>query len=185
MSAVEVFLTYSGLYEVTLSATTTLTQTSPSLFRVTPSATGLSLLLPSAASYLAGDNLIIHNTATTDFTVADNAGGTISTATGSSLRAIYVRDNATASGSWAAFVFGNSGGALPGANADITSLTGLTTPLAVADGGSGSNFGSTTGSTRYIYQATSGVAFGRQTTTQIQADLGLGALASCNTWSCT
>ena len=173
----------TGLYEATITGTVTLTNPAYRTMRLTASVTGLQLRLVPANALSVGENFIVTNAGSNAFDIYDNAGGTLVQATtGGAVYGVYLRDNATVSGSWQGFVFGG-GGAAAGANSDITSLTGLTTPLGVAYGGTGSDLSTTTGSTLYIYQSTSGGVLSTLNLTGLASDLSLGVFATVLTWA--
>ena len=124
----------------------------------TAAGTGVTLANNSRAiMFCDGTNVVDADTSTISIPVAINQGGTGSTTAsgarvnlGGTSVGIAVFTAASAAAARTAI-----GGAADGANSDITSLTGLTTPLSVAQGGSGQSsftngqllIGNTTGNT--------------------------------------
>jgi hypothetical protein len=84
---------------------------------------GLSLLLPPATQVSVGQSILIRNVGSLAFTVKDNAGGTIVSATSGIAYFIYLTDNSTVAGSWATVTFGAGTSA---ANAATLAGYGLT-----------------------------------------------------------
>ena len=124
----------------------------------TAAGTGVTLANNSRAiMFCDGTNVVDADTSTISIPVAINQGGTGSTTAsgarvnlGGTSIGIAVFTAATTAAARTAI-----GGAADGANSDITSLSGLTTPLSVAQGGSGESsytngqllIGNTTGNT--------------------------------------
>ena len=100
-----------------------------------------SLTVQTGKSYVVGMTVKIASTATgVDWMLGDITSYT--TGTGALVVTVV---GISGTGTFAAWSISQSatGGAKLGANADITSLSGLTTPLSVAQGGSGSNVAAT------------------------------------------
>jgi hypothetical protein len=104
-----------------------------------------SLTVQTGKSYVAGMTVKIASTATgVDWMLGDITSYT----TGTGALVVTVT-GISGSGTFAAWTISQaaSGGAKLGANADITSLSGLTTPLSVAQGGTGVTTSTGTGAT--------------------------------------
>ena len=111
-----------------------------------------SLTVQTGKSYVVGMTVKIASTATgVDWMLGDITSYT--TGTGALVVTVV---GISGTGTLAAWTISQSasGGAKLGANADITSLSGLTTPLSVAQGGTGGNTSSGTGSVVLATSAT-------------------------------
>lgn len=73
---------------------------------VTMTTSGLTITLPPADQISNGFNSIWNNIGANAFTILDNGGGTIITATAGAVWAVYNNDNTTASGSWYSYQAG-------------------------------------------------------------------------------
>lgn len=146
------------------SSATTITLTDPAarVQRISMTAASQELRLPTASNYSNGQDFIIANAGANSFTIATNDGTDIVVATAGNTYYVYLVSNATAQGTWATAVLGG-GGASTGANADITSLTGLTTPLSPGQGGTGTNMSATGGANQFVKQSSSGGNFSAAT----------------------
>lgn len=69
-------------------------------------ATGLTFKLPPANQVSVGYNALFNNVGTSAFTVLDNGGGTVLTATSGAAWSAYVTDNTTASGAYRVYQAG-------------------------------------------------------------------------------
>ena len=123
----------------------TLTHPAQRIQRITMTAASKQLRLPVATSMSLGQDFIVDNVGGQDFTIRTNDGATtIVTAAAGSAYYVYLVTKATAQGTWQGKAM-VGGGASAGANSDITSLTGLTTPLTVGQGGTGADKSATGG----------------------------------------
>lgn len=134
--------TYVHGINVQTSATTiTLSFPADRIQKINFTASGQKLRLPAASNYSDGQDFVIVNAGANAFDVWTNDGSTqniITAAVGSSYY-VYLISRSSSSdteGAWGANAFGG-GGASTGANSDITSLSGLTTPLSPFQGGTG------------------------------------------------
>lgn len=73
---------------------------------VDPTVGSLSLTMPGANQVSVGQDALINNVGTFDFTVLDNAGGTICVVQSGKSQYIYITDNTTAAGTWGIIGFG-------------------------------------------------------------------------------
>lgn len=89
----------------------------------TTSYAGLSLILPPATQVSTGQSILIRNVGSLAFTVKDNSGGTIVSATSGVAYYLYLTSNATIAGIWATVTFGAGTSA---ANAATLAGYGLT-----------------------------------------------------------
>jgi len=76
------------------------------IMEVTATASGLSLILPSAQQVSVGQNIIIRNVGSNSFNVTDAGLGVIATIASGIASFIYLTDNATDSGDWTVITFG-------------------------------------------------------------------------------
>jgi hypothetical protein len=147
------------------SSATTITLAFPAdrIQKITMTAGSLKLRLPAASNYSDGQDFVVVNAGLNAFTIWTNDGTTqnIGTAAIGSSYYVYLvsrSSEADTEGTWGFNAFGG-GGASTGANSDITSLSGLTTPLSVGQGGTGLDADITGGTSQYVKQATLGGAF--------------------------
>jgi len=77
-----------------------------SIIDCTATVAGLLLELPPAAQVSTGQSVLVRNTGTFTFTVADNSGNTIVAVASGVAQYIFLTDNATTNGVWASVVFG-------------------------------------------------------------------------------
>jgi len=89
----------------------------------TTSYAGLSLTLPPATQVSTGQSILIRNIGSLAFTVKDNGGGTIVSATSGVAYYLYLTSNSTTAGVWATVTFGAGTSA---ANAATLAGYGLT-----------------------------------------------------------
>lgn len=89
----------------------------------TTSYAGLSLILPPATQVSTGQSILIRNVGSLAFTVKDNSGGTIVSATSGVAYYLYLTSNTTTAGIWATVTFGAGTSA---ANAATLAGYGLT-----------------------------------------------------------
>ncbi len=121
---------------------------------------GTPILVPQGSRsifYCNGADIVNADTSSFSFPVAVNQGGTGAT-TASAARlnlGITTFADAIVTATTGSSVRSTIGAAAAGANSDITSLTGLTTPLTVAQGGTGTSTAFTTGSV--VFAGASGV----------------------------
>lgn len=149
----------TGLETQSSATTITLANGAAHYQRVTFTAGGQSLRMPPANGYSKGEDWVIHALGANTFTVKDQSGtNTIITASPGSMYLVYIVDNASSDGTWAGSALAG-GGASPGANSDILSLSGLTTPLTVGQGGTGLDADTTGGANQVVKQTTLGGAF--------------------------
>jgi hypothetical protein len=71
-----------------------------------PAITGFLLQLPPAAQVSTGQSVLVRNTGSYTFTVADNSGNTIIAVASGIAQYIFLTDNTTTNGTWASVVFG-------------------------------------------------------------------------------
>lgn len=76
------------------------------IMEVTPTAGGLSLIMPPANETSVGTDSLIRNMTGTPFTVKTNTGATIVTVAAGKAEYIYVTDNSTVGGTWGIIDFG-------------------------------------------------------------------------------
>lgn len=76
------------------------------IMEVTPTAGGLSLIMPPANETSVGTDALIRNMTATSFTVKSNTGATIITVASGKAEYIYVTDNSTVGGTWGIIDFG-------------------------------------------------------------------------------
>jgi len=86
-------------------------------------AIGWLLELPPASQVSTGQSVLVRNTGSNVFTVADSSGNTIVTAASGVAYFVYLTDNATSNGTWATVTFGAGTSA---ANASTLAGYGLT-----------------------------------------------------------
>lgn len=100
---------------ITLAATTTLswpfadldtTDVTADIMEVSASAGSLLLKLPPANQVSNGTSVIVRNTGSNAFTVADNGGNTIQAITAGLVYFIYLTDNSTVNGTWSKLQLG-------------------------------------------------------------------------------
>lgn len=77
-----------------------------SIIDCTATVSGLLLELPPAAQVSTGQSVLVRNTGTFTFTVADNSGNTIVAVASGVAQYIFLTDNSTTNGVWASVVFG-------------------------------------------------------------------------------
>lgn len=148
-----------GLNDQTSATTITLAAGASKIQRINMTAAGQDLRMPPATTYSLGEAWVVHNVGANAFDITDQSGGvTIIAATAGSAYYVYVRVNTTSDGTWQGSTFGG-GGASPGANSDITSLSGLTTPLTLVQGGTGADLSATGGAKQYVKQSSAGAVF--------------------------
>jgi hypothetical protein len=71
-----------------------------------PAITGFLLQLPPAAQVSTGQSVLVRNTGSYTFTVADNSGNTIIAVASGVAQYIFLTDNTTTNGTWSSVVFG-------------------------------------------------------------------------------
>jgi hypothetical protein len=89
------------------------------IMEVTPSTSGLSLIMPPANQTSVGTDSLIRNLGATAFTVKDSSGGTIISIGSGQAEYIYVTSNSTAAGTWGIIAFGTGT-----SSADAATLAG-------------------------------------------------------------
>jgi len=89
------------------------------IMEVTPSTSGLSLLMPPANQASVGQDAMIRNMGASAFTVKDYAGNTIVSVGAGEAKYIYITTNATTAGVWGIIVYGAGSSA-----ADAATLAG-------------------------------------------------------------
>ena len=89
------------------------------IMEVTPSTSGLSLIMPPANQTSVGTDSLIRNLGSTAFTVKDSSGGTIISIGSGQAEYIYVTSNSTAAGTWGIIAFGTGT-----SSADAATLAG-------------------------------------------------------------
>lgn len=148
-----------GLNSQTSATTITLTNPAKRIQRITMTAASQQLRMPPADVLSNGTDFVVDNVGANAFDITTNDGATVivAAATGSGYL-VYVVDNGTEQGTWQGRALAG-GGASSGANSDITSLLGLTTPLTPAQGGTGIDGSATGGSAQYVKQESSGGNF--------------------------
>lgn len=75
---------------------------------VTPSAGSLTIRMPPANEASVGETCLFYNPSATTFTVADNAGTTITTVAAGAYKQVYLTANGTVAGTWRAFTYGSA-----------------------------------------------------------------------------
>ena len=101
---------------ITISSNTTLqwpingnTNTAiSSILDVTASGTGLAILLPPATQVSTGQSVLVRNVGANAFNVFNNAGGSIVTVLSGVSQFVWLTDNTSVAGIWAAVTFGAS-----------------------------------------------------------------------------
>lgn len=89
------------------------------IMEVTPSTSGLSLIMPPANQTSVGTDALIRNLGASAFTVKDSSGGTIISIGAGQAEYIYVTSNSTAAGTWGIIAFGTGT-----SSADAATLAG-------------------------------------------------------------
>jgi len=98
--------------------------TAASIMNVSATTNGLALLMPPAYQVSNGQDVLINNVGSYPFTVLTNDGlTTIASVASGAVEYIYLTDNTTNNGTWAAFTFGTGTSA---ANAGTLAGAGLT-----------------------------------------------------------
>jgi hypothetical protein len=97
--------------------------TAASIINVSASAANLALLMPPAYQVSNGQDSLINNVGSYSVTIQDNSGNTIATVAPGAVEYIYLTDNTTTNGTWAAFTFGTG---TSSANAGTLAGAGLT-----------------------------------------------------------
>ena len=77
-----------------------------SIIDCTATVAGLLLELPPAAQVSTGQSVLVRNTGTYAFTVADNSGNTIVSVSSGVAQYIWLTDNSTTNGTWTSVTFG-------------------------------------------------------------------------------
>lgn len=145
-----------GYSAITVTGDYALTEPTYRIYDITAGTATMVVYLVSANNYSLGQDFVFNNTGVVAWTLKTNtatAAVTIMTATVGGSYLIYLTSKSTADGTWRATNFAG-GGAQSGANANITSLSGLTTPLTASQGGTGANLATTAGATHFIKQPT-------------------------------
>jgi hypothetical protein len=83
---------------------------------ITPSTSGLSVLLPPANQVSVGEDTLIKNPSAYNLTIKNASGSTITTVTAGQSRYVFLTDNATVAGTWNSLAFG-TGASSPDASA--------------------------------------------------------------------
>jgi len=104
-------------------------------------AQGSATSAAGSATSAANSATAAANSASSISGAVSSAAASASTATAKAGAASASATNAAASAAAAAAAAASATGAEPGANSDITSLSGLTTPLSISQGGTGSSAG--------------------------------------------
>lgn len=96
---------------------------------ITFSATGLTFTLPPANEVSVGYNSLFNNVGANQFTVLDNAGGTVLTATAGAAWTAYLTNNSTASGSYRTYQMGAGTSSASAASLAGLGIKAITTTL--------------------------------------------------------
>lgn len=83
---------------------------------------GLTLTMPAANQVSTASPVLMRNTGSNTFTVADSTGGVITTISTGVAKFIYITSNSTAAGTWASFTYGTGS-----SSADSSALAGYGT----------------------------------------------------------
>jgi hypothetical protein len=86
---------------------------------VTPTLPLLTITMPAANQAATGQDSLIRNFGADSITIADNGGNTITTVASGQSKYVYLTDNSTVNGAWAAVAFG-----VGSSTADAASLAG-------------------------------------------------------------
>jgi len=86
---------------------------------VTATSGSLTLRMPPANQASVGEDSLVRNVGSNTFTLADNAGGTITTIAAGEAKYVYITANGTAAGTWGLIAFG-----VGTSNADAATLAG-------------------------------------------------------------
>lgn len=78
-----------------------------------------ALIMPAANEAATGQDTLITNTGASTLTIKDNSGGTITTVLAGTAKYVYLTDNITVAGTWAAVAFG-----VGASNVDASALAG-------------------------------------------------------------
>lgn len=143
------------------------------IVEVTPSGPGLWLRMPDATLVSEGESVTFRNLGASSFALQDSTGGSIVTVGSGQAHTVYLRDNATAAGSWASWQAGAGtssadAGSLDGAGLEASSgvlrvsavVNSYTTSQAFSDGDRGSFSVWTGGSGTFTVPAASSVGDG-------------------------
>jgi hypothetical protein len=87
---------------------------------ITPSTSGLSVLMPPANQVSVGQDAFIKNPSAYTLTIKSSTGATLGTITAGGTRYFYITDNSTASGTWSNIALG-----IGTSSPDATALAGL------------------------------------------------------------
>ena len=174
--------------KVLIGGSTTLTNTDTQI--IIFGGSGGTCILPDATTLVIGWQYYFHNNCSGNVVIEQNGGATLATMVPGSYIDLTALTVAIAAGTWAFSwqipqnvtwgTAGLVGYAQSGANSDITSLTGLTTPLAPSEGGSniiwaansGTSISANTGN-GYILTASTATTVTLPTTFAVGAFIGI------------
>jgi hypothetical protein len=111
--------------DVTLSwpeETSTNVNLATRIMDITPSTTGLSIILPDASKTGTGNTILFNNRGANTFTVRDSTGVQVVTVAAGTLWQIYLTNNSTAAGTWRSLQYGATTST---ANASALAGTGI------------------------------------------------------------